>query len=325
MIQININPEDSIAFLGDVHADSLTPSSRIDNYMETCKNKLKDVAEKCEQRNVKHLFIAGDIFSRITTTHEAVNEIGEAFKEFKNRGIEVYTIIGNHDMVRNSTDNFQKSPLQTLISFGVLRHIHQGDEVCLGDYVVIHPVDYTEYPNKVERDGRVHILLAHMFYNASSLIADERHNLSTDVMKSLGYDAAFLGHDHEEYGENWAGKCVIFRTGSMTRGTSHSYNFNRHPKFLVLKNVGKLKEGFGTAEKVEIAHKPFEDIVSAVVNSKKVLEGEYDLKGVLSNLASKLSEGTNNTTDRILEIIKTDENLSAECRALLMKYIAEEA
>lgn len=324
-LKLRMGSDECIAFIGDIHADSMTPSSRIDNYMETCKNKLVDVSKKCAERNVKHLFIAGDVFSRISTTHEAVNEIGTAFKTFESCGIKLYSIIGNHDMIRNSTDNFQKSPLQTMFTFDIINHISQKTPVIINDRVVIHPVDYTEYPETVKGDGKYHILLAHMFFNASRLIADERHNLESTGFGKMGYDAAFLGHDHEEYGDSYAGKCVVFRTGSMTRGTAHNYNFQRKPKFLVLRDLDNLEKGIKErCEKVIIEHKPFEDVISASVNSKKALDGEYDLKEVLANLASKLSEGAANDNDRILEIIKSDESLSVECRMILMRYISEE-
>lgn len=320
VIQVQLNKDESIAFCCDIHMDSQTPSSRIDDIQVTVIDKIKDIREKCVERNVKHLFFEGDIFNRVACPHSCVNLIGEEFLKFKDCGIELYSILGNHDIVRNSLEAIEKSPIQTLFSFGVLKHINLNTRVVINKKVMVTPVDYTEYPPKASSDAKFNILLAHMFYDASDLIADERHNLSKKDIAKLKYDMVVLGHDHEEYSDVIQDDCVIIRSGSVLRGTSHNYNFTREPKFVVIRDIDNPKDSI---EKVVIKHKPYKDIASEYVINKKQLSSITGLKDVLSNLAEKLAESSENDGDRIFEIIKSDPKLPTDCRALLLKYIAE--
>ena len=321
VIQLTLNSNEKIAFCCDVHFDNRTPDSRIDDLPVTAVSKLTDMLNKCIERNVKHLFFEGDILNRIQVTHECVNMLGEVLLKYKDAGIELYTICGNHDILRNSLENFERSPLQTLFTFGVIKHINLENRVIINKKVMITPVDYTEYPPKAEPSASVNILLAHMFFNASELMADERHNLSKKAVDDLGYDLIMLGHDHEEYPIVRQGKSLIVRSGSLLRGTSHNYNFSRKPGFIVLNNLDNITED--TIEKVELEHKKYEDIASSYVLNKKSISSISGLQDVLSNLAEKLSEGSEADGDRIWDIINSDEDLPTDCRLLILKYISE--
>ena len=104
VIQLTLQPDESIAFMLDIHADSVSPSSRIDDIQETILEKLESVRESCKSHKVKHLFLAGDIHNRVATTHNVVNQLGAEFLKFKQDGVELYSILGNHDIVRNSLE-----------------------------------------------------------------------------------------------------------------------------------------------------------------------------------------------------------------------------
>lgn len=321
VIQMKLEPDETIAFLGDLHLDNRSVDSRVDDLMQTAKDKLWDILGKCQERKVRALFLEGDVFNRIQVSHEAINEFGSIFMEFKNAGIRIFTILGNHDILRNAYDNFQKAPLQTMITFGIIEHIHLENRVLINGKVLITPVDYFEYPTKAEPKAGCNILLAHMFYNQSAMMADERHNLSKEVVESLGYDFVFLGHDHEEYKMAQAGKSIVVRTGSLLRGTAHIYNFTRKPCFTVLTDLSDIRKE--TLERVEISHREFKEVASSYVLNKKSMSTITGLKDVLSNLAERLAEGTETESDRIFEILQTDDSLPAECRMLIMKYLSE--
>lgn len=321
ILEINLYNDEKIAFCGDTHFDSKTPDSRIDDISVVAIEKLKDMLSKCINMNVKHLFFEGDIFNRVVVPHSVVNTVGEVLVKYKEAGIELYTICGNHDIYRASLDNFERSPLQTLFTFGILKHINLNTRVIINKKVMITPVDYTEYPPIADKSAPVNILLAHMFYDVGELLSDEKHNLTREAVEKLGYDLIVLGHDHEHYPIVNQDGCLIVRSGSLLRGTSHNYNFTRKPCFIVLNDIENITEN--SIEEVEIEHKKYEDIASSYVLNKKSMSSITGLQDVLSNLALKLSEGSEVDSDRILDIINTDENLPVDCRILLLKYINE--
>lgn len=321
MIQVQLKENEAIAVVGDLHMDSQTPSSRIDDIQETLIDKLEDMRVKCIERNVKHVFFLGDIFNRIACPHTCVNLLGEKFLDFKKSGMELYSILGNHDIVRNSLEAMEKSPIQTLFSFGVLTHINTGNPVIINDDTLITPVDYTEEIPEANKDFKYNILLAHAFYDMGKLLDDGKHNIRGEDVKKLHYNMMFLGHDHEEYPVQVNSGTIIVRSGSILRGTSHNYNFTRKPKFIVLHNLNNITRD--SIEEVELRHKEYKDIASEYVLNKKRFDSYSGLQDVLSNLAEKLSSVDENEEDRIYEIIKSDSKLPNDCRTLLLKYIGE--
>lgn len=322
---LTVNSTDSIAFILDLHMDSSTPSSRIDDLQETLLDKMDDIRDKCIKNRVKHIFFAGDIFNRIACTHASVNLLGESFLKFKKNGIELYTILGNHDIVRNSLEAMEKSPIQTLFSFGVLEHINQENPVIINNKIIINPFDYTEIvsPVRDEYNEMYKVLLGHVFYNASDLLSDERHNIKESDVSKLGYDLMVLGHDHQEYKTIQVGNTTIVRCGSVLRGTAHNYNFTRKPKFVIWKDLDN--PSVDNLEYIEIRHKDYKDIASEYVINKKQVGSISGLQDVLSNLAEKLADSGESDSDRILDIINTDKDLPVECRALILKYLSEGA
>lgn len=318
-----VDSNDSIAFILDLHMDSTTPSSRIDDLQETLLDKMDDIREKCIERRVKHIFFAGDIFNRIACTHASVNLLGESFLKFKENGIQLYSILGNHDIVRNSLEAMEKSPIQTLFSFGVLSHISRDSKVFINSKVLISPFDYTEVVEPVPDDytHMFNVLLAHVFYNASDLLADDKHNIREAEVDRLGYDLMVLGHDHQEYPTIKVNNTTIVRCGAVLRGTAHNYNFTRKPKFVVWKNLDN--PSVDNLEYVEIRHRDYRDIASEYVINKKQVGSISGLQDVLSNLAEKLADSGESDADRILDIINTDKDLPQTCRALILKYLSE--
>lgn len=319
LIKLHLTDDESIAFIGDLHYDNHTPESRIDDIQITLCEKLKSVLGSCIDNKVKHLFFEGDVFNRISCSHESINTLGNALLGFIKHGISLYTILGNHDIVRNNLEHIEKSPIQTLFTFGVLKHVNLQNLVEINNKVLITPVDYTESLKEAVKSYDYNILLAHVFYEQKGYLAEDKHNVTEKQLKDLGYDYAFFGHDHEEYPLSYCGNCKVYRTGSVLRGTSHNYNFNRIPKFVIMKGLGdKLN-----CRVVDIPCKKYELVASEYALNKKRLGSASGLQNVLSDLADKLSESNQSDGDRIYEIIKTDKNLPQDCRGLILKYIAE--
>ena len=322
VIKLELKDNEKIAFCCDIHADSVSPSSRIDNIIDTLDTKLDSILSGCKENHVKYLFFEGDIFNRVQCPHEVVNRLGRKFMGFIREGIQLFTILGNHDIIRNNLENLEKSPIQTLFEFGVIKHLNLSNRVVINRNVLINPVDYTEYPVPADKRFKVNILLAHMFYEVNDLISSRSHNLKKEDIDRLGYDAVFLGHDHEEYPITKEGSTYIIRSGSVLRGTSHSYNFKRVPKFVVLDDIYHICPE--TIRYVEIEHKDYKDIASEYVLNKKVMASANTMSDMLNSLTSKLLIDESDTEDRIYSIIMSDNNLSNDSRELLLKYIAEE-
>ena len=318
-IHLKLNEGEKIAFISDVHVDSKMPDSRVDDIITTLKDKLVDILNKCIAENVKYVFFEGDVVNRVQCPFEPITMLADILLRFRQEGIRCFSILGNHDIVRNSLENLDKSPIQILFKLGVLEHINLETRVIINDTVLLTAVDYTEYPIKADKSFSSNILLAHMFYGKSGFLSDEKHNLTDTNILDLGYDLVVLGHDHEDYNDVIVGFTKIIRHGSVLRGTSHNYNFTRKPNFVIIDDINNPKE----VRRIEIAHRDYKDVASEYILNKKTFSSMNALQDVLSNLADKLVDTTETDSDRIYNIIMGDEKLPNDCRELLLKYINE--
>ena len=321
MSVIALNNISKIAFISDLHLDSNTPPSRIDDILETTIKKMNFILKECISRGVQVVLFEGDLVNRVTLPYKPINDFMEVLRGFKDANILLYSICGNHDIIYNSMDYLNRSPLQTLFASGLITHINLESPVVINKSVLITPVDYTEIPVKANEAATYNILLYHGFINASEYMADPKHNLDDNAIKALGYDLIMAGHDHQEYPNLKVGKTLIIRNGSLLRGTSHDYNFKRKPNFIVLNDLSNICED--TIEKVVVEHKPYTEIASNYVVNKENMGSISGLKDMLSNLADKLTMSSEVDEDRILNIIKSDEQLPNEARLKLLNYIAE--
>lgn len=319
---MELNPNESIAFIGDLHVDSVGPASRLDDYMITVCEKVNDIRIKCLERNVKAVLFSGDIFNRIQMPNETINMIGIEFKKFIKEGISLYSIVGNHDIARNRfrEEKLLVSPLSILFNFDIVKHINLTRRIVINKKTLITPVDYTQYPPKAMEKVQGNILFAHMFFNAGDIMADENHNLKPEHIKDLGYDCAVLGHDHVYYPIMNCEGTDIVRPGSVMRATAHEYNFRRIPCFYVLRNPEEYN--VSNFEQVDIVCKPFVNIASNTVLNKKSIN-TISIACDLSDLASKLADNTVGYEDRIVELIKSDTNLPNDVRQLIFNYFQE--
>lgn len=318
---ITLQDDESIAFVGDLHADLSGPESRIDDYQHTVITKLNSICSSCIKHKVKAVIFAGDMFSRITVPHECVNAVGEAFMKFKKADILVFSIVGNHDIARNNMERLIKSPLKTLFTFEVVEHINLNSRIVINNKTLITPVDYVEYPTPAYEKAKYNILVAHMFYNSSELFAAGKHNIKEEDVKKWGYDCMFLGHDHVPYPIMRVGKTDILRPGSVMRATSHEYNYERMPYFYILKSPDEYN--VNNFIKIDIEAKPFSEVASNSVVNKKILNNGLQLQSLLGDLAGRISNVTASEEDRIVEIIKSDKELPNEVRQMLFSYFSE--
>ena len=328
-MQIKISQQEKVAFCGDIHFDTTTPSSRLDNYMDTCCQKIDAIGDICQQENVRYLFFAGDIFNRIQCTHECVNRAGEVLLALKQKNnIRLFAICGNHDLPRDSLARLKQSPIETLFRFGVLEHVDSSipvDIVDATDATKITRVcayDFTQKILPADKTKTATILLAHMFFNQSGVTAIEGQNITKDEMASYGYDMAFLGHDHEEHPSVMCKNTLVVRSGSLMRGTSHDYNFTREPGFVIVDNIFAPQK----VRKVVLPYRPFKEILSQAVLSRKAQNAIDDShKEALQGLAAKLAEAGDtdgSDKDTVLEMIQTDTGITDNVRNLLLSYIA---
>jgi DNA repair exonuclease SbcCD nuclease subunit len=95
----------------DLHIRSTAPEYRIDQYEEAIFNKLRFITNLADTHDAI-ITISGDIFDSIKVTPRLINSIEEIFSKCKRN---IYTVPGQHDLEKHSTD-LTSSPYLTLIN-----------------------------------------------------------------------------------------------------------------------------------------------------------------------------------------------------------------
>lgn len=249
-----------IGFVGDLHLNTATPKSRIDNYPETLVEKLESLRILCLNNDIKYLVFLGDIFHKPAQPVSFIYQVLQKFLDFKNSGIQCYAISGNHDISFESLDTLSKSALGILFEVNAL--VPFSDIYVKGTRTPVHikGFHYTEEPTEPDDFTYYNIMVAHMFYEFDL----SKESLNKEDLARLKYNMVVLGHDHTPYDllteDTISGKVRVVRPGSFSRGTSHSYNINRSIFIDVLNINGQIN-----IKRFVVPSKPSDQIFSSTV------------------------------------------------------------
>lgn len=225
-----------ILFVGDVHLKGSTPISRKDNYSETILRKLEWVKGYADSIECKNIIFLGDIFDTVNTSLQYFSLCLSTFKQIVDSGINLYTIVGNHDIRYDSIDTLPVTPLGILVKSEAIKLL---DELVIDD-TYIKGVHYTDFPSRNLSDTSLFsIMVAHRFYEA----AFNEEPISRHNVIDWCFDAYILGHDHRPYVtveiEENNKHIRVLRPGSLARNSSDQYNRLRKPRVLVFDTTSK--------------------------------------------------------------------------------------
>lgn len=303
-----------IAFIGDVHLNQFTPSSRVDDYPKTCVEKLRSLLNLCKLRRVQAVVMTGDVFHQSNQSVPFLLSLSQVFQEFQSAGVRLYSIIGNHDIKNELIENIERSPLglfyttNQIIPLGTLLITKDGAPV-----VQIRGAHFGEplEPKQVSANIKS-ILVAHVFYNQGL----PQDNLEEKDAARLGHDAYVLGHDHVPYDQhtiNSPVKQVVIRPGSFMRASSHEYNVKDRKVWVDLYDP---EQDTWTRDALFI--KPPEEVFSASVLDK------VDAKEVVEDLESKFHDLVNSLYSYDLKQVSVYQILDALTIDLELKSCIEQ-
>ena len=281
-----------IVFIGDIHISDKAPRSRKEDdeqYRQLILDKLNFCYEYCISNKIEYVIILGDVFnSSINIYPPYLTEVYKVLQKFKDTGIEVCSIIGNHDMYYQNDSEFTKTTLYQAFTLGLIKHLDMK-ELPIGVRIV--GVDYGKPFDKIKFESQYNILVGHCFYENEMFGNNENGNLTHEKCLELGYDVYILGHDHTYYPTIDMGEYKVIRPGSLLRGTSKTCNLYR--------NV--IVDVFDTTTK------EWEEIIvptkqgTEVFNEKVVLAKQEDLDLNLENIIANLDYSSTSNEYDILD------------------------
>ena len=215
----------SIIFVGDLHLKGSSPISRVDDYPTVILNKLESLINIAKSFSCDKVMLLGDVFDSHITTLPYLAKVINTFRKISDAGIDVYTIVGNHDIKNNRMDSLDSSALGILISTGYLKLAPRNLTIDDTSFNCFH------YPEELTNNNEscYSVCVAHRYYEFG-LSWD---SLTSEDLKSLNYDAMILGHYHVPCDTLSIEDTLLYRPGSLSRSTSEPYNKLRTPRVLV--------------------------------------------------------------------------------------------
>ena len=260
----------SILLVGDLHLDSQTPISRIDDYREATIRKLNALLKLALENKSKAVITAGDFFDKYYVPISYLNEVIEVLKLFKDNNIEFYSLIGNHDLPHDKMRYFGTTPLSLLYKSGLVLPIENKEYVVIGN-TKIYGINFTEIESAAELNERAlydkgFTRLLVMHYATDNTIPNE--SISRTALSNFDY--VLSGHDHTPYGLD--GKSpVMLRPGSFTRRTKDDYNINRDNII-----VYKLNESTGLVMELSLPNVEKAEFIFSVAATQGISKSLLD-------------------------------------------------
>lgn len=211
--------------VGDLHLDSTTPLSRLDNYRETTITKLKSLLQLMIDRGANQLILTGDVFDKLDQSAIYMHDIVDVLQSFKEQGIAVWSVWGNHDLNRDNLEISNKTPLALLFKTGLIKYFGDNlDGIPLSDDLTLYGINFTQ-AHQVEQfnlNSNTRRLLV-MHYATDNTVPGD----SIAANKLTNFDVVLSGHDHMYYPPKQVDSTLIVRPGSFTRRTKDAYNLTR--------------------------------------------------------------------------------------------------
>jgi len=244
-----------IIFTNDLHIDR-------DIWVDITINYLSKLEEYATQYKIKTIIFGGDVFEKASKIR---NEVFVPFflklMELKEKGFELYFILGNHDIFNDYNDSI----VETFAPFGTV--IKDSATLTIDNFqydLLSYTKDETKIPNKSK------VLLTHLsiadFQFDNGYEADQKNGMSTDLFSN--YDLVVSGHFHRHqekknivyvgspfqhnFGEEGQQKGFLV----LDKDSYQFVEYNEAPTFLTIKAEDFLKYDYKNKfVQVEITNK----------------------------------------------------------------------
>ena len=269
-----------IIFVPDVHLQEQSPRSRKDSYPTTIIEKLDSIVEIANNRNAIVIFL-GDLFNAVNMPMIYFYRVVDTFKKFDKVP---YIIAGNHDYPRTNPEMLPRTPLGLLNNIGLIQFL---DELEL-DNVYIKGFHYWQKEVENKHKDKKSICVSHTFFEDNFA---QEHNLHGVDCVKLGYNYYVLGHLHKPMEDTKVGNSIIYRIGSLSRGTASQDQLDRDNVYIL-----EYDTLLDTFTKVPIPCLPAKDVFKDSVFLRK--EEKLNMDKILDNLVFTSNDSIYDVLDK---------------------------
>lgn len=297
----------TITFIGDPHFFHIAPSSRRDDYPSIVLDKMMRVKE--ESPSDAYIFL-GDVFHKQTLPMRYLVRVATTLLLMDKP---IYSIVGNHDVPRYNVDKIDETSLGLFFKTGLIRRLTELKFKVGSQKYYIKGIDYRQPIPKAPKVDRA-ILVLHAFYQHTAIKTSET-KITDKQLADSGFHHIIFGHDHAKYDPvtTDAGQ-MVYRPGSLTRGTAHHYN--------LLREISVLRmQCMSSGLNIKMINIP-SDPVKVSFEKKVTSKGHKSLKDMVGFIRSFLSSSASTQCPyKILDEIEIENpDVRKHTETLLFNY-----
>lgn len=298
----------NVLFVGDLHLSSKTPLSRIDNYGNTVLKKLESLLGVAIKYSVDTIIFTGDFFDSYYEPISYMNKVVEVLTKFKDKNIQVLSLIGNHDLPYNNMEYFNSTPLSLLFKSKLVYRLDflENDKV---EIFGLHFSEKEKLASIKTSPEKTSILVMHYAFN--NTVPGE----SISEAELTTFDTVIAGHDHMFYkpyitaDEN----TLVLRPGSFTRMTKDSYNLTRDilvyyyesdtnvVNAVKLPEVDQAANVFSNKVFSESSLNLYNNDLSALFDNNEVAQESHNIFDIVDSLTMPVTTESKKTITKFLE------------------------
>ena len=261
-----------LLYFGDFHNDEKVPSSRIDNFVETRKRKIKEILQIAKNENVVALLEPGDFLNKPKISNSYLSELKRdwGFTEgnienilsdvlLKNKTtkelvkaiedcnrIPIIGTVGNHELIGGALKTFSDSAISQLVESGFIRLATKENPIILKDDDGT-TVAITASPFNLDIDGKdksayivdeklgdFHIHMVHGMLMAKSFGNKFEHTPVQEIIYKTKADLTINGHDHIGYEPIYLDGKIAYNPGAPVRLSAEKKEIERKPKVTII-------------------------------------------------------------------------------------------
>ena len=170
-------------YVGDLHQDELIPVNRIDDFIDTRKEKINEILQIAKTNNVKAVLHGGDFFNRPKMSNEFVTSIIETWnnqlipidiqdltfklqagtiseqeyldeiQKYKTNNIPFISIIGNHDLIGESIESYSRTSLNVLETSGFLHIVDKANPIVFKEGSISVAITGHHYDKMIDKNN----------------------------------------------------------------------------------------------------------------------------------------------------------------------------
>lgn len=301
-----------ITFVGDPHCRIRSPRGRIDQAWDVIYNKFQWIRTTMKEYNSSILVSTGDFMDSADPSYLLVTNVINMLKEFKASNIDVYTILGQHDIFGYQLDSINSCGIGPIFASGLITKLNTMDL----ENVFIQASDYGMNPSLLnpKTNAKLKVLVIHDLIQEAPLYPGDDFVDAHKFIKNSKFNLVIVGDYHYSYDILDKRGNRIIAPGALYRKTLAKRDMENEPK-IVLLNTETLE-----VQVLKIPIKPYSSVfnlglieqdqkLSQLLKDKAIFASSLkgtNVTAVTWENAMKDIEESNTLEPHIIEMVKND-------------------